>query len=133
MGMTVHLGKNDEFEFDENSDKMMLDALRVMIEKEARDGVKYKPNEKRVSEFFSVCKEIESIYGNKDHEIKISKSEISADGWFITVRGKTISIEQPKRMTDRVLRVADNFEFTPNTDGTIEFGFGFYGMVDRIK
>lgn len=134
MGITVHLDKTIDSTYNEEVEAQFLDVLKKLKEKDEKNGVKYEPNMKRVKEFISAYKYLEKEFSKTAKEIQIKSGGLCADGWFINIVSNTITFNNPKDITNKVLRIADNFEIIPYLSGVIEFNVGFYGvMVEADK
>lgn len=134
MGITVHLDKTIDSAYNEEAEAQFLDVLKKLKEKDEKNGVKYEPNMKRVKDFVSAYKYLEKEFSKTARTIQIKSGGLCADGWFINIVSNSITFNNPKEITDKVLRVADNFEIVPYLSGVMEFNVGFYGvMVEADK
>lgn len=129
MGITVHLNKTIDSTYNEEIEAQFLDVLKKLKDKDEKNGVKYKPNMGRVKDFISAYKYLEKEFSKTARVIQIKSGGLCADGWFINIVSNSITFNNPKDITDKVLRVADNFEVIPYLSGVIEFNIGFYGIM----
>lgn len=133
MGIKFHVGGDRDFEFDENSDKNLIAFLKRAQDEDARSGASYIMSPGRVADFIKAYKSVKKHFGTDAYTVTEKRGTLSADGWFIYVRGREIIFDDPKEIVDDILSVADNFEVTTNIDGDTEFNIGFYGIVKRVR
>ena len=79
---------------------------------------------------------LDSIYEvikGEDSTKSIDFSQISSFG-YVSARGTKFLYDKPRlRKLSEIFEVADNFDITPHTDGTIEVSFGVKGATQKLN
>lgn len=132
MGFSAHFGNGENVEFEEDFDKDVIEAIRTILDAEAKAGGTYMLNPQRVSEFARAYQSIEKHFPKEKYKIKKRSSDLSPDGWYVTVQGSSIEFDDPEEITNEILTVADCFEVQTKLDGTMTLGMSFYGMVKKV-
>ena len=117
----------DDIDEDFNSDIVELYGLFKEMDK----GNIYLSNPRELSKI-EIAEEIIRKVVNSD-ELKITReiNEPSITTGGIDVEGKTIKISDPKLFIE-ILRLADNIDFYPKTNGNVCMGVTFRGLAVRI-
>ena len=134
MGFSAHFGNGENVEFEEDFDKDVIEAIRAILDAEAKAGGTYMLNPQRVSEFARAYQSVEKHFKKDGYEIKKKSNDNPTWGWDIIVRasGGEIIFDDPEEITNDILDVANCFEIVPYLNGAIEFNITFYGLANKI-
>lgn len=116
-------------EYDDDFDQDIIDLCKMIEENE--EGNIYLNNPIELSKM-EIVETIIKKTVNTD-ELKITKevNEPFITSGGIGVEGKSIKISNPKLFT-MILKLSDNIEFFPKTNGNVEMGIAFSGIAVKI-
>lgn len=116
-------------EYDDDFDQDIIDLCKMIEENE--EGNIYLNNPIELSKM-EIVETIIKKTVNAD-ELKITKevNEPFITSGGIGVEGKSIKISNPKLFT-MTLKLSDNIEFFPKTNGNVEMGIAFSGIAVKI-
>lgn len=116
-------------EYDDDFDQDIIDLCKMIEENE--EGNIYLNNPIELSKM-EIVETIIKKTVNAD-ELKITKevNEPFITSGGIGVEGKSIKISNPKLFT-MILKLSDNIEFFPKTNGNVEMGIAFSGIAVKI-